>query len=131
MEYNAFLNFLHQMESQRKAKVVVQGSVIFIETTGKSGHWSLSTKILRVENKKLEKTLSSYLSRSKFQWQSFGPHITFDRETESVELVQEIVPSKKYIPFKFVMEDFANVASEWKEIFEEYGDQEDLIPRFA
>lgn len=127
MEYAAFLILLNQIESQKKAKVVVQGNVIFIETSCNNGHWSLSTKILRIQSKKLQRTLGSYLSRSRLKWQEKGAHILIDPDTQAVQLVQEIIPSKKYLPFKYVVQDFASVATEWKEIFEECSEEEDVI----
>ncbi len=126
MEYNAFLHFLHQMEVRSKAKVVVQGSVIFIETSSKNAQWSLSTKILHAPNKKLEQILGFYLHKGSLKWQKKGAHITLDPETRSVELVQEIAAFKKYLPFKYLVEDFASLASEWKEIFQTCS-SEDLV----
>ena len=123
MEYNAFLLFLNQISSQRKAKVVIQGSVIFIEKSCHTGHWSISTKILA------NSSLGSYLSRGSFRWQENGAYLKIDRETQSVYLVQEIISSKKYIPFKHVMQDFASVAEEWKEILEGCSAQENLMFR--
>lgn len=128
MEYNAFLVFLNQIASQKKAKVVIQGSIIFIETSSQSNHWSLSTKILKAEIKKLKSSLGSYLS---LKWQSKGAYLKMDAETDSVYLVQEINSSSKYLPFKYVIEDFASVACEWKEILEDFSDQENVNYRLS
>ncbi len=130
MEYNSFLLFLNQMADQRKAKVVVQGSIIFIETSN-AGHWSLSTKILKSEIKKLKRSFGSYLSRSSLKWQEKGAYLKIDQETDSIYLVQEIISSKKYIPFKYLIEDFASVATEWKEILEGFSDEEKLLYRLS
>lgn len=129
MEYNAFLLFLNQITSQRKAKVVVQGSVIFIETTSQTGHWCLSTKILGSQVKKLQGSLGSYLSRSSLKWQSKGAYLKVDPDTNAVYLIQEILSSKKYLPFKYLIQDFASVAIEWKEILEECSEEENLMLR--
>jgi hypothetical protein len=114
MDYHTFLLLLSQMSGQRKAKVVLQGSVIFVETGSKNDHWNLSTKISKADTKKLKFEL-----RNGFRWQGKGAYLKVDSEQESVYLVQEVVSSKKYLPFKYLIEDFASIACEWKEIFEE------------
>ncbi len=129
MEYNAFLVFLNQISSQRKARVVIQGSIIFIEKSCHTDRWSISTKILGASIKEKRGSLGSYLSRGSLRWQETGAYLKMDKETQSVYLVQEIISSKKYIPFKHVMQDFASVAIEWKEIFEAGSDQENLMFR--
>ncbi len=129
MEYSSFLLFLNQMSSQRKAKVVIQGSVIFIEKSCHTDHWSVTTKILGTPTKQLNGLIGSYLSRGSLRWQERGAYLKMDKETNSLYLVQEITSSKKYIPFKHVIQDFVSVASEWKEIFDETSEEESLIFR--
>jgi hypothetical protein len=130
MEYNAFLLFLNQIENQRKAKVVVQGSIIFIETSSQTEHWSLSTKILASSNRKLGRSLGLYTGAQSWKWQEKGAYLKVDPETDSLYLVQEISSFKRYLPFKYLIQDFANIASEWKEIFQENDGEESKIPRF-
>jgi hypothetical protein len=129
MEYSAFLLFLNQISNQRKAKVVIQGSVIFIEKSCHTDYWSISTKVVGSHIKQLNGVLGSYLSRGSLRWQGRGAYLKVDEETESVYLVQEVLSSKKYIPFKSLINDFASVALEWKEIFEDGSDEESLIFR--
>ncbi len=126
MEYNAFLVFLNQIANQKKAKVVVQGSVIFIETSSHKGQWNLSTKILGTELKRIQKSLGLPMSKGSLKWQGKGAYLKADPETDSLYLMQEIISSSKYIPFRHVIQDFASVASEWKEILEECSDEENL-----
>ena len=104
-------------------------SVIFIEKSCHTGHWSISTKILGTQLKHLSSSLGSYLSRGSFRWQENGAYLKMDRETQSVYLVQEVISSKKYIPFKHVIQDFASVAEEWKEILDGCSGQENLMFR--
>lgn len=130
MEYNAFLIFLNQIENQRKAKVVIQGSIIFIETSSQIEHWSLSTKILGCSNKKLGRSLGLYTGAQSWKWQEKGAYLKVDPETDSLYLVQEISSFKRYLPFKYLIQDFANIASEWKEIFQDYEEGESAISRF-
>jgi hypothetical protein len=122
MEYNAFLLFLNQIENQKKAKVVFQGSIIFIETSSQAEHWSLSTKILGSSNKKLGRSLGLYTGAQSWKWQEKGAYLKVDSETDSLYLVQEISSFKRYLPFKYLIEDFAGIALEWKEIFQEKED---------
>jgi hypothetical protein len=130
MEYNAFLLFLNQIENQRKAKVVVQGSIIFIETSSQAEHWSLSTKILSSSNKKLGKSLGLYTGIHAWKWQEKGAYLKVDPETDSLYLVQEISSFKRYLPFKYLIEDFASIALEWKEILQDQDEEDTLIPSF-
>ena len=53
-----------------------------------------------------------------------------DPETDSLYLVQEISSFKRYLPFKYLIQDFANIASEWKEIFQDNEEGESAISRF-
>ena len=127
MEYNAFLVFLNQIANQKKARVVVQGSIIFIETASQNGQWNLSTKVSSSEIRKLEKSLGMPFSKNSLKWQGKGAYLKADPDTDSLYLIQEILSSKKYIPFKHVIQDFASVASEWKEILEKCSEDENLM----
>jgi hypothetical protein len=132
MSYDAFLLFLNQITGQKKAKVVVQGSVIFIESARKVENWNLSTKIFGTGDKKFPCSLLQCLSASRLlRWQERGAYLKLDTDTNSIFLVQEIVSSKKYLPFKYLIQDFASVANEWREILEEFASRDDSIPRLG
>ena len=118
MNYSSFLLFLNQISSQRKAKVILQGSIIFVEMDFEAQTWDLSTKILRAENRKTKKQLESILPNKTFQWQEKGAYLVVNEERDFVYLKQKVNSSKKYLLFKSLMEDFASIASEWKGIFE-------------
>jgi hypothetical protein len=118
-DYKAFLLFLSQMVGQRKAKIVLQGNVIFVETESKNERWSLSTKILDLTLGSGAKKSKNLLSRGFLKWQEKGAYLKVDPETQSLCLIQHIASSKKYLPFKAVVQDFALLAVEWKEIFAE------------
>lgn len=128
MEYNSFLLFLSQIAGQKKAKVVVQGSVIFVETNAKNNQWSLSTKILHSESRKSKNSINNSLTSGFLKWQERGAYLRLDKETQALYLIQEVTSSKKYLPFKYLIQDFAAVASEWKEIFEVSEDPGSFIP---
>ena len=81
--------FLDQITSQKKAKVVIQGSVIFIETSNHTGHWSLSTRILDNRSK------DPSLSRDSLRWQQRGAYLKTDPDTDSIYLVPDIVTGKQ------------------------------------
>ena len=132
MSYETFLLFITQMDSQRKAKVVIQGSVIFIESSQKKDNWNLSTKILRRENKNFPSFARDCISYTGLlKCQGRGAYLKLDSETNSIYLVQEIISSKKYLPFKYLIQDFASVAHEWKEILEEFSARDDSILRLG
>ena len=129
MSYDSYLLVMSQMFSRKKAQVIVQGSVIFIESDRKS-HWNLSTKILGIESKKIPGRLKECVSHTGLlRWQERGAYLKLDSDTNSIYLLQEIVSSKKYLPFKYLIGDFASVANEWKEILEEFAGRDDSVTR--
>jgi hypothetical protein len=118
--YDSFLAILTQLAGQKKARVVVQGSVIFIETTPKKDHWTLSTRIFSSDGFVPPNIHACVSSRGLMKWQERGAYLHLDPLDQSVYLVHEIHSSPKYVPFKYMMNDFVAVANEWREILEDF-----------
>jgi len=120
MVYDAFLLVMSQLAGKRKARVVVEGELIFFEETSKKDHWILSTKVFSGEGY-LPPSVRAYLPRSGvLRWQQSGAYLKLDPAAHCVYLFEEItMPKGKYIPFKHHLNAFSNSASEWREIFQE------------
>ncbi len=124
MSYDAFLAVMNQLAGQRKARCVVQGSVIFIESKPTEQKWSLATRVYGGEGF-LPKSVKECVSSSGvLRWQEKGANLRLDSVTNSVFLVQEITSSSKYVPFRYLMKDFADVANEWREILEDFASRD-------
>lgn len=125
MSYQAFLLVMGQLASKKKARVVVQGDVIFFESSIKENHFKIYTKIFSGDGY-LPKNMRSYFSScGVLRWQHRGAYIELDSETHSIYLVEEIEMEKnKYIPFRNRLNDFSLVALEWKEIFREIAEED-------
>lgn len=119
MSYHSFLYLLSQIGSQNKAKIIVEDHTIFIERDPETNGWNLSTNLFRVDRKNFSYGAWQCLSQGgSLRWQKKGAYLKHDRDTSSIYLVQEILSSKKYLPFKHLIQDFTSIAREWKEILE-------------
>jgi len=127
MSHDTFLLTMAQLASKKKARVVIQGSVVFIETLPENKKWKISTKVFSCDGY-LSPSLRECLKSTKtLRWQERGAYLQLDEENHSVHLVHEIISSSKYVPFKYLMNDFAQVANEWREILDEFA-RRDHIP---
>lgn len=123
MSYDAYLMTLSQLSGKSKARVVVQGSVIFIETQPNRKKWKMSTKIF--EEGSFPKAMKECISSSgMLKWQERGAYLKLDPCTNSLYLINEIESATKYVPFKYLVNDFAEVANEWKEILDDFAERD-------
>ena len=124
MSYNAFLFVMSQLTGNKKARVVIQGNIIFFERI-KKNHWVLYTKVYSGEDS-LPRSVRSCLSNDGvLRWQHRGAYLKLDPHSPSVYLLEEIeIEEGKYIPFKHHLSDFSTVAAEWKEILQEFAERE-------
>lgn len=113
--YNAFLIVMSQLASQKKARVVIQDQLIFIEETGEENQWRLSSPVFRGEGYLPSNLFSCVSSRGIFCWQHQKPHLRLNPETHSVDLIHTVEIKKgKYLPFRELMSTFVQMAQEWK-----------------
>lgn len=121
MSYNTYLLVLSQLSTRKKAECVVQDTVIFIGSNSKDDGWNLSTKIFDADQSTMPSFLKESLSsKGLLRWQERGAYLKLDLQTNNVYLIQEIQSvSKKYIPFRSLIRDFAEVANEWKDLLSE------------
>ena len=117
MAYDAFLLVMSQLASGRKARIVIDGEVIFFETTQKKDRYLLYTKVYSGDGYLPPNVRSCVSSSGVLRWQQNGAYLKLDPLTHSVYLFEEVeLPQGKYIPFKHRLEHFSQVADEWKEI---------------
>ena len=116
---------MSQLSSNRKAKIVVQGNIIFIKPSKKKNQWTLYTKVYSGDGFCPKSVRSCVSSSGILRWQNNGAYLKFDPMTHSVFLIEEVEMEKgKYIPFKYHISDFLIVAAEWKEILHEFAEKE-------
>jgi hypothetical protein len=119
MNYNIYLFLLHQLSFKKKAQCVVQGNVIFIEAKPKTKYWEISTKLVDGQLQKIPSFLKDSLtSRGILKWQERGAYLRLDPVSNHLYLIQDVKASNKYIPLKYLINDFAKVATEWKNLIE-------------
>jgi len=124
MSYDAFLMTLSQLAGKNKARVVVQGSVIFIETQPNRKKWKMSTKIFNKDGPLPGGMKECVSSSGMLKWQERGAYLKLDPCTNSLYLIHEIESATKYVPFKYLVNDFAQVANEWKEILDDFAERD-------
>ncbi|MBM3207888.1 MAG: hypothetical protein FJZ57_04710 [Chlamydiae bacterium] len=119
MDHKNYLYLLHQLSFRKKAQCVVQGSVIFVESTPQSQNWQVSSRILDGDIKKIPRFLKNSLtSKGILKWQERGAYLRLDPVSNHVYLIQDVKVSKKYVPFKYLINDFVQLATEWKNMIE-------------
>lgn len=125
MSYHAFLIVMTQLASKRKTRVVVEGEVIFFETSSKEDHYTLYTKVFFGDGYLPKNVRSCVSSSGVLRWQQNGAYLKLDPLTHSVYLFQNVeMQSGKYIPFKHHLSDFAIVAAEWREILRDFAEKD-------
>ncbi|MCX7353133.1 MAG: hypothetical protein NTW22_07740 [Proteobacteria bacterium] len=110
---------MSQLAENRKARVVINSSMIFFETSEKKNDWTFYTKVFVGEGD-LPKSVYSYLSsRGVLRWENSGAYLKADPTACCIYLIQEVeMQEGKYIPFKHHLSEFSNLAEEWKEILQ-------------
>jgi hypothetical protein len=125
MSYDAFLLVMSQLAGNRKARVVIQGNVIFFETSKKKNHLTLYTKVYAGDGYLPKSVCSCVSSNGMLRWQHNGAYLKLDPLFHSVYLFKEIeIEEGKYIPFKHHLSDFSTVVAEWKEILQEFAEKD-------
>jgi hypothetical protein len=124
MSYDAFLLVMSQLAGNRKARVVIQGNIIFFEKF-KKNYWTFYTKVYSGDGYLPNSVRSCVSSSGMLRWQHDGAYLKLDPHSHSVYLFEEIeMEQGKYIPFKHHLSDFSIVAAEWKEILQEFAERD-------
>ena len=125
MSYDAFLLVMSQLAGKRKARVVIDGEVIFFESSEKRNHLTLYTKVFSGDGYLPNNVRSCVSSSGLLRWQQSGAYLKLDPFTHSVYLFQDIqMEEGKYIPFKHHLSDFSMVATEWREILLDFAEKD-------
>ena len=120
MSYDAFLVVMSQLAGSKKARVVIDGEVIFFEASEKKNYWTLYTKVFVGEGFLPKSVRGCVSSSGVLRWQDSGAYLKLDISSHCVYLIQEVeMQEGKYIPFKHYLSDFSIVAEEWKEILQD------------
>lgn len=131
MAYDIFLQVMSQLSGQKRARCVMKGQTIFINRLEQASktRWSLSSKVFLGEGFLPPSIRDCVSSSGVLRWQEKGATLRVDSTTKSVFLVQEIDATKHYLPFRYVMADFAHLAQEWRTLFDDLASR-DEAPRF-
>lgn len=125
MSYQAFLIVMSQLAGKQKARVVVEGEMIFFEASSKKNHYTLYTKVFSGDGYLPKNVRSCVSSSGVLRWQQNGAYLKLDPLTYSVYLFQNVeMQQGKYIPFKHHLSDFATVAAEWREILRDFAEKD-------
>lgn len=130
MAYDVFLLVMSQLAGRRKARVVIQGEVVFFEVSDKKNRLIFSTKIFSGDGDLPPSVRSCVFSNGVLRWQQNGAFLKLDPNIHCVSLVQEVEMEKnKYLPFRRHLEDFCGIASEWREILRGFAEQDEMSVR--
>lgn len=127
MSYNDFLMAMSQMSSKKKARVVIDNHLIFIEALKEKNRWNMFTKVFHSSGH-LPLSVQDCLTSAEFlRWQYHGAYLKLDVMTQSVYLVNEVeMAIGKYIPFRQHLNEFLVAADEWKETFECFAESDQI-----
>jgi hypothetical protein len=129
MPYQAFLHLITQLAGSKKARVVLQGNVIFFETSNIKNQFTLSTKVYSGDGRLSPHVCSCVSSNGTLRWQQGGAYLKLDPITHSVYLIEDVeMEEGKYIPFRDRLSDFSSVAEEWKEILQNLSETDRTSP---
>ena len=121
MSYNSFLLVMCQISSRKKAECIIEDTPISVEVKSHGTVWNISTKLWDADEESIPSFLEESLSfNGCLNWQEKGAYVKKDENTSHIYLIQEVKAHQKYIPFKHQMNDFAQVASEWKSLLSDY-----------
>jgi len=121
MAYDAFLLASSQLRERGKARLVIDGENLFIESAQIKNRWLLYTRVYFGEGYLPNSIRSCVSSSGVLRWQQTGAYLKLDPLTYSVFLFQEVeMEEGKYIPFRHHLSDFTKVAAEWREILHDF-----------
>ncbi len=116
---------MSQLAGKKKARIVIDNHLIFIDALKKKNRWSLFTKVFDSDGY-LPPSVQDCLSSAEFmRWQHGGAYLKVDALTQSIYLMNEIEMERgKYIPFRRHITNFVTAADEWKETLEMFAEND-------
>jgi hypothetical protein len=111
ISHKDYLFFYHQLMEKNRASVFLQENAIFAEM--EKGALDVSIKIAALEE--VSPDFRS-LFQGSFRWQDKGAYLWVDPKNSLVYLKQKVVFLQRYLPFKYLMQDFISIATEWREL---------------
>lgn len=112
MSYDALIDVMNPLGLKKKTRCVVQGSVIFIES------------------KPIQKK-QCVASSGVLRWQEKGANVRLDPASRSIYPTRELGGESKYIPFRYMTHDLADVVNEWREILDDFAERDHTSVRLA
>ncbi len=116
MNHKKFLLILNQLLSQKAISIAAFGLHLCVEKTENEGIWKLTIRLFKGGNEIPEIIKECVSPTGAFKWQKMGPHLTLDPQTKAIFLVEEVPAPQEYIPFKTLVHNFVQVATEWDEM---------------
>lgn len=130
MSYSSFLIALGQMAGKKKARVLVNNHLIFIEALSKKNRWKVFTKVFHLDGYIPPSIQDCLSSAEALRWQYQGAYLKLDTKSQSVYLVSEVeMPIGKYIPFRRHLNAFIGASEEWRETLESFAQSDRLYTR--
>jgi hypothetical protein len=119
MSYDAFLQVMSQLSGQKRARCVLDDQIIFIDRLSQKNRWSISTKVFDGDGYLPPSVRDCVSSSGVLRWQEKGASLRLDSFSKNVFLVHEIDATSRYIPFRYHLRDFAELAREWRTLFDD------------
>lgn len=120
-----FLALLNPITGKKKSRVVMQGSVIFVETAPKQrDKWNVSARISSKQGPIPTSSRQCVSDYGILPSQDGSSYLQVDEVGSNVFLTPEIESSAKYVPFKYLSSDSAEVAEEWKSILDDFSQRD-------
>ncbi|MEI8329524.1 MAG: hypothetical protein WCG14_05970 [Chlamydiia bacterium] len=114
MTYQSYILFLNQFPHRKRIQFQLKDHEVWMEKIPLHDGLKISTKIFSMSNIPLF-LLQALTSRGSFKWQSKGAYLFLDRATDTLYLIQEVAYFRDFLPFKGIMTDFTQLATEWKQ----------------
>ncbi len=119
MSYDAFLQVMSQLSGARRARCVVKNQIIFIDNVSEKNRWALTAKVFDGEGYLPPSVRDCLSSSGRLRWQEKSAYLRLDDISKTIFLVHEIDSTRRYIPFRFYLRDFAELAEEWHLMFDD------------
>ncbi|MCX6989282.1 MAG: hypothetical protein NTZ52_07315 [Chlamydiae bacterium] len=114
MTYQSYILFLNQFPHRKRMQCQWKEHDVWMEKSPLDDGLKISTKILSMSNVPLF-LLQALTSQGSFKWQLKGAYLSVDRESDDLYLIQEVAYFRDFLPFKGIMTDFTQLATEWKQ----------------
>jgi len=118
MYHQLFLQTLSQLFDQGTATLVLEQGIIYFRSLQQDNNWRISTPLFQGRGCIPSSVRSCVSSRGNLHWQKTGAYLQLENSTHTLSLIDEMeIKKDNYLSFKKTLQDFLELAQEWKEIF--------------